>query len=168
MQRKIILSGLLGLLFVLTAGAERVSAQGNFAGRWSLDKSRSTNLGPISDISLNVTQSGRRITVNYRITTSQGVHTPKDVFVLNGVAQDVMLEGPGGASGKGKRTSKKINGGFENFDEGTFKPERFPEAVTVRTTRRWLLSSDGKTLTLEIARKSNFGAQNSRRIFTRQ
>lgn len=168
MKRRFILGGLLGALFVLTAGADVASAQGNFSGKWAIDKSRSTDIAPLSDVSMTIVQSGQKVTVSQRLVTPQGVMTPKDDFILNGSTQDIMLDGPNGTRAKGKRSAKKIDGGFESVDEGTFKPERFPEAITVKTTRRWTLSGDGRTMTLEITRGSKLGTQNSRRVFTRQ
>ncbi len=168
MKRRLALSGLMGLLFVFTVGAGVASAQQNFSGKWAIDKSRSSDLGPLSDVSMNIVQNGQQVTVSHRLVTPQGVLTPKDQFVLNGSTHELMLDGPNGSRAKGKRTAKRIDGGFETVDEGTFKPERFPEAVTVKTTRKWTLSPDGKTLTLEISRGSKLGNQNSRRVFTKQ
>jgi hypothetical protein len=168
MRRRFTLSGLFGLLFVLTIGAGVASAQGNLSGKWALDRSRSTELGPVSDASMTITQDGRKVTVSQQITTPQGVTSSNDLYLLNGGTQSVMLDGPNNSRAKGKRTAKKIDGGFESVDEGTFKPERFPEAVTVKTTRVWHLSSDGRTLTVELTRVSKLGTQRARRVFARQ
>ncbi|HWW75955.1 MAG TPA: hypothetical protein VNZ44_11185 [Pyrinomonadaceae bacterium] len=168
MRRRFTLSGLIGLLFVLTVGAGAASAQGNLSGKWALDRSRSTELGPVSGASMTITQSGKKVTVAQQITTAQGVMSSTDVYVLDGSTQGVMLDGPNGSRAKGKRTAKKIDGGFESVDEGTFKPDRFPEAVTVKTTRAWRLSSDGQTLTIELSRASKLGTQQARRVFARQ
>jgi hypothetical protein len=168
MKRRLVLSGLLGLLFALTVGAGVASAQGNFSGKWELDKSKSSGIAPLSGASMTIVQNGQKVSISHRLDTPQGVLTPKDEFVLNGSTQEIMLDGPNGTRAKGKRTAKRIEGGFETVDEGTFKPERFPEAVTVKTTRRWTLSPDGQTLTLDISRTSKLGDQHSRRVFTKQ
>jgi hypothetical protein len=168
MRRRFTLSGLVGLLFVLTIGAGVASAQGDISGKWAIDKSRSTDLGPVSDASMAITQDGQKVTVSQKLTTPQGEVSSKDLYVLDGSTQEVMLDGPNNTRAKGKRTARKIDGGFESVDEGTFKPERFPEAVTVKTTRVWQLSSDGQTLTLEITRASKLGTQHARRVFARQ
>jgi hypothetical protein len=162
------LSGLLGLLFVFTVGAGDASAQGNFSGKWGIDKSRSQDISPLTDVSMTIVQNGNNVTVSHRLVTPQGVLTPKDTFILDGGPQEVMLDGPNNSRAKGKRVAKKINGGFETEDEASFKPERFPQAVTVKTTRRWLLSPDGRTLTLEITRGSKLGTQSTRRVFSKQ
>lgn len=169
MRRSFTLSGMMALLFVLTVGAGAASAQGNFGGKWALDRSRSTELGPVSDASMSITQEGKRVTVAQQITTPQGVMSSTDVYVLDGGTQSVMMDGPNGSRAKGKRTAKRIDGGFESVDEGTFKPNGFPEAVTVKTTRVWRLSSDGRTLTIELSRTSKLGTQRgAKRVFTRQ
>ena len=168
MRRSFTLSGLIGLFFVLTIGAGVASAQGNFSGKWALDRSRSLELGPVSDASMTITQAGQKVTVAQKITTPQGVMSTTDQYVLDGRTQEVMLDGPNKSRAKGKRTSKKVDGGFESVDEGTFKPTGFPEAVTVKTTRVWQLSSDGRTLTIELTRASKLGTQRARRVFARQ
>lgn len=167
MKRRLFLSGLSGVLFALTLGAGVASAQENFSGRWAVDKSKS-DLAPLSDVSMTIVQNGQKVSVSHRLVAPQGVLTPKDDFILNGSTQEVMLDGPNGTRAKGKRSARKIEGGFESVDEGTFKPERFPEAVTVKTTRRWTLSPDGRTLTLQVSRSSKLGNSSIRRVFTKQ
>src|SRR2546423_4444973 len=159
MKRRFILSGLMGLLLVLTVGVGVASGQDNFSGKGVIEKSRSSDLGSASDISMTIVQTGQKVTVSQRLDTPQGVLTPKDLYVLDGSTQEVMLDGPNNSHAKGKRTAKKVDGGFESVDEGTFKPERFPEAVAVKTTRVWQLSSDGQTLTIEITRASKIVTQ---------
>lgn len=168
MERRFILSGLVGLLFVFTAGAGAASAQGNLSGKWVMDKSRSSDFAPATDISMTISHSGRKVTIAHRLVTPQGVQTPKDTYVLNGATQEVMMDGPNGSRARGKRTARAIDGGFETHDEGTFKPDKFPNPVTVTTTRKYQLSPDGRTLTLDLTRVSKFRTQHSRRVFVKQ
>lgn len=168
MQRRFILSGLMGLLFVFGAGASVASAQENFSGKWVLDKSRSSDIGPATDVSMTIVQSGQKINIQHRLVLPQRVITPKDAYVLNGATQRVTLDGPNDTRAKGTRMAKKIEGGFETYEEGTFKHERFPDGITVKTSRKWQLAPDGRTITLEISRVTNFGTQHSRRVFVKQ
>ena len=168
MQRRFILSGLAGLLFVFGVGAGVASAQENFSGTWVLDKTRSSNISPATDISMTIVQKGEKVTISHRLVLPRGVITPKDTYVLNGATQRVTLDGPNDTRAKGNRMAKRIGGGFETYEEGTFTHERFPDGITVKTSRKWQLSPDGKTITLEITRVTNFGTNHSRRLFTKQ
>ncbi|HWS85817.1 MAG TPA: hypothetical protein VN282_02410 [Pyrinomonadaceae bacterium] len=167
MKRRFILTGLMGMLFLLTAGAGVAGAQ-DFSGRWVMDKSRSTDFAPATDVSMTIVHKGQKVTVSHRIVTPQGVLTPKETYVLNGATQEVMMDGPNNSRAKGKRTARKIDGGFETHDEATFNIERIPQPVAIATSRKWQLSPDGRTLTLEISRVSKVRSHSSRRVFTKQ
>lgn len=166
MKSKFILGGLV-LVFVFTFGASLASAQSDLSGKWVLDQSRSTDIAPWTGISMTITQKGTKVAVLQKFALSTGEESRNDTFVLNGSTQGVMLDGPNKSRAKGKRTSRKIDGGFESVDEGTFTAPGMSRAVTVKTSRKWQLSSDGKTLTLDITRASELGTRESHRVFTR-
>lgn len=167
MKSKFILSGLMGLLFVFTIGSSIASAQ-NFTGTWAIDKSRSTDLPPATEISMSIVQGGSKVTVSQSFVSSNGQENFKDTFVLNGKAQQVMLDGPNKTRAKGKRMARKIDGGFESVDEGAFNLQGMPQPITVKTERKWQLSPDGRTMTLEITRTTGMGTRQSRRVFTKR
>ena len=166
MKSKFILSGLV-LVSVFTIGASLASAQNDLSGKWVLDKSRSSDISPMTGISMTITQKGAKVDIIQKLAMSGGEETHNDTFVLDGKTQDAMLVGPNNIKAKGKRTSKKVDGGFESVDEGTFSGSGLPQALTVKTTRKWRLSSDGKTLTLDLTRASDIGTRESHRVFTR-
>ena len=168
MKRKFILSGLMALLFVFTMGASVASAQTDLSGVWVLDRSKSTDLPPpLKELSMTITQKGTKIDVVQKLVLNTGEENLTDTYLLDGGTKGVMLDGPNKSRAKGKRTAKKIDGGFESVDEGTFTPPGLSGKLTVKTSRKWRVSDDGKTLTLDIIRASDMGTRESHRVFTK-
>lgn len=168
MKSKLIWSGLLGVLFVFTIGAGVASAQTNLSGKWVLDKSKSTDIPPVlKEVTMTISQKGTTVNIKQQLVTSSGAEDTNDLYVLDGRTQALMLDGPNRSRAKGKRTAKATDGGFESVDEGTFSPEGAPGKVTVKTSRKWKLAPDGKTLILDITRASDFDTRRSHRVFTK-
>jgi hypothetical protein len=168
MKYKFALAGLMGLVFMFTIGVTVASGQTGLSGTWILDKSKSTELPPVlKELSMTIVQKGTKINVSAKLVSDTGTETRDDAFLLDAGAQGVMLDGPNKSSAKGKRTSKTIDRGFESVDEGTFTPAGGPGAVTVKTSRKWQLSADGKTLILDLTRASEMGTRLSHRVFNR-
>jgi flagellin-like hook-associated protein FlgL len=168
MKRKFVMSMLMCLVSVLGVNAAVVKAQTGFNGTWVLDKSKSTDVPPNTDITMTIVQTGSKIEVTSEFNSPRGNEKDTDVYILNGKATEVVLDGPNGTSTKGTRTAKKVGAkAFESMDEGTFNPPGFPPA-TVKTSRKWQLSADGKMLTLEISRQAPHMSMSSKRIFVRK
>ena len=125
--------------------AVHAAAPANFAGTWTLDKSKSQGLNPrqqnAESVSWVITQTEKEITIEEKIT---GGNPP---------AGGQPGGPPGGGGGRG------MGGGFGgprtfNLDgsETTTENERG------KTVRKATLSSDGKTL--ELSTKSTFSGPN--------
>lgn len=68
--------------------------------------------------------------------------------------------------GKGKRTAKWTTDGIEVNDVAVYDT---PDGdVTVKMTRKWMLSADGKTLQIEINVESPNGMQIIKRTFNKK
>ena len=168
MKSKFTLAGLMGLVFMFTIGVTVASGQTDLSGTWVLDKSKSTDIPPVlKGLSMTIAQKGKTVDVSAKLVSDTGTEIKDDTFLLGAGAQGVMLDGPNKSSAKGKRTSKTIDRGFESVDEGTFTPAGAPGPIKVKTSRKWQLSSDGKTLILDITRASEMGTRLSHRVFTR-
>lgn len=128
------------------------AAAPNFAGTWTLDKSKSQGLNPrqqnAESVSWVITQTEKEITIEEKIT---GGNPPA------GGAPG----GPGGGGGGGRG----MGGGFGgprtfNLDGSEVSSEN----ERGKTVRKAVLSSDGKTL--ELQSKSTFNGPNGEMTLT--
>jgi hypothetical protein len=123
--------------------AVHAAAPANFAGTWTLDKSKSQGLNPrqqnAESVSWVITQTDKEITIEEKTT---GGNPP---------AGGPPGGGPGGGGGGGRGM-----GGPRTFNlDGT---ETSSENERGKTLRKATLSSDGKTL--ELMSKSTFQGPN--------
>ncbi|HEX8174874.1 MAG TPA: hypothetical protein VF543_07130 [Pyrinomonadaceae bacterium] len=167
MKRNFVMAGVAALVFALSlVGA---SAKADFSGTWTLDKSRSEGLPPaIKDQVMVVKQDGDKVNIDSKLTTESGEQNVTDVYVLDGKPADFTQKGPGGAEGKGKRTAKWAadGNGLDVKEEVTFETPNGSLALDV--TRKWTLSADGKTLTVEMNIASAMGTQQMKRVFVKK
>ena len=123
--------------------AVHAAAPANFAGTWTLDKSKSQGLNPrqqnAESVSWVITQTEKEITIEEKTT---GGNPP---------AGGPPGGGPGGGGGGGRGM-----GGPRTFNlDGS---ETSTENERGKTVRKATLSSDGKTL--ELSSKSTFNGPN--------
>ncbi|HKU77238.1 MAG TPA: hypothetical protein VJR02_25220 [Pyrinomonadaceae bacterium] len=133
------------LVFALAAQA----AAPNFAGTWTLDKSKSQGLNPrwqnADSVTWNVTQTDKEITIEEKVTGGGGPGGPGGP-PPGGAPQG---GGPGGGGGRGMMGGPRtynLDGSETSGDTGRGK-----------FVRKAILSSDGKTL--ELTSKSTFTGQ---------
>ena len=144
------------------------SPSGKFAGTWTLDKNSSEGLPPGMDQVMTVVQSGDKLSIETKLISDQGERVVPDTYILNGQEVDFTPPTPDGQGGKGKRTSKLgADGNTSDVTESaTFDT---PEgAANIQATRKWTLSSDGKTLKIEMTVEGPNGKQVLKRTFIRK
>ena len=88
-----------------------------------------------------------------------------DSYVLDGKEVDFVPRGLGGQSGNGKRTAKLGADGNSIEVNETATLDTPDGAVTIQTTRQWTLSSDGKTLKIDMTIDGPQGKQLLKRSF---
>lgn len=156
-------------LLVFAFGLVGAAAKANFSGTWTLDKTKSEGLPPaIKDQVLTVTQTGDKLTIDSKLTMEQGEQLDNSVYTLDGKPADFTAKGPGGAEGKGKRTAKwSADGNGIEVSEAIIY-ETPDGAVTVDITRKWTLSADGKTLTIDMNVTSPMGTQQIKRVMVKK
>ena len=117
---------------------------------------------------LTVKQDGDKLTIDSKLTTEQGEQTNTDVYTLDGKPADFTSKGPGGLEGKGKRTAKWAadGNGIEITEEVVFDTPQ--GAVTVNYVRKWALSADGKSLTIDMDVTSPMGSQHIKRVLVKK
>ncbi|HEY0321311.1 MAG TPA: hypothetical protein VGC66_10175 [Pyrinomonadaceae bacterium] len=156
-------------LLVFASGLIVAAAKANFGGTWTLDKSKSEGLPAyIKDQVLTVKQTGDKLDIESKLTTEQGDQTITDVYTLDGKPADFTSKGPGGAEGKGKRTAKWSADGNGIEVSEAINYETPNGSVAVDITRKWTLSADGKSLTIEMNVVSPMGTQQIKRVMVKK
>lgn len=167
MKRNFVVGSAACLVFAL--GLIAASAKANFSGTWNLDKSKSEGLPPtLKDQVLVVTQTDDKLNIESKLTMEQGDQNISDTYVLDGKPTDFTSKGPGGMEGKGKRTAKwsADGNGIDVSEDITYDTPN--GAVDVHITRKWVLSADGKTLTIDMDVNSPMGAQHIKRVLVKK
>jgi imidazolonepropionase-like amidohydrolase len=144
------------------------SAKVDFNGTWALDKGNSEGLPPGIDQLMTVVQNGDKLSLETKLITEQGEQVVPDNYVLDGKEVEFTPKGPGGLTGKGKRTAKwgADANSLEVSETATFDT---PEGTaTFQTTRKWVLSPDGKTLKIDMTIDGPNGRQQLKRTFIRK
>lgn len=156
-------------LLVCAFGLVSAYAKANFSGTWTLDKTKSEGLpAVIKDQVLTVKQDGDKLTIDSKMTTDDGDLTNSDVYTLDGKPADFTDKRPNGLEGKGKRTAKwsADGNGIEVSEEISYDTPQ--GAVTVNVTRKWALSADGKSLTIDMDIASPMGSQHVKRVLVKK
>ena len=143
------------LVFALAAHA----AAPNFAGTWTLDKSKSQGLNPrwqnAESVTLNVTQTDKEITLEEKVTGGGGPGGPGGPPPSGAPAGAPPAGGPppGGGPGGGGGGGRGMGmGGPRTYNlDGT---ETSGEMGRGKFVRKAMVSSDGKTL--ELTSKTTF------------
>ena len=167
------------LVFAMAAHA----AAPNFAGSWTLDKSKSQGLNPrqqnAESISWNITQTDKEITLEEKITGGappagapagggpgggggggRGMGGPR-TFNLDGSE----TTGDAGRGGKFVRKAMLAGTTLELSSKSTFQG---PDGeVTMTSNEKLTLSADGKVLTVVRHVESPRGAQDSTLVFNK-
>jgi hypothetical protein len=111
-------------------------------------------------------QTGDKLSLETRLITDQEEQVVADSYMLDGKEVEFTPKGPGGLSGKGKRTAKAEGNSIEVSETATFDT---PEGTaTFQTTRKWTLSSDGKTLKIDMTVDGPNGKQLLKRTFIKK
>jgi len=120
----------------------------NFSGTWVLDKNRSFSNPPGLEQTLNVTHTGDEIKLESKLVTARGEQAINESYTLDGKERDFAPAG-GQPGAKGKRTAVWLpeGRGILISDEITSDSPNGP--VSQKIARKWTLSTDGGTLTVD-------------------
>ena len=169
MKRKLLI-GIVAVM-VFAFGVGNVAAQSDFSGVWTLDAGKSANVPPGLIQTMTVTQNGDRVETETKSKAGEGQErVGNDAYVMDGKETDFTM---GRGAKKAKRVSKWTNDGnvFDVTEEFVVNQPDGGEA-TVRANHRWILSADGKTLTIErVVENPNDASKpksRSRRVFVKK
>ncbi len=153
---------------ILTGTLAFAAAKANFSGTWVMNKSRSEGIPPDVEQTMTMTQVDDQLTMQNKITTPSGDIAISDAFTINGKEVD-FTQKRNDEEIKGKRTSKWFadGNGFESNEEFTIVGgDNLP--ITQQITRKWMMSADGKTFTVDLSGKGPNGDLHTKRTFVKK
>jgi hypothetical protein len=153
---------------ILTASLAFAAVKADFSGTWVMDKARSEGIPPNVEQTMTLTQLGDNLTMQNKIVTGEGEINISDTFNINGKEVE-FTQKRNNEEVKGKRTSKWLADGnsFEATEEFTvLGGDNVP--IAIQTTRKWIMSADGKTFTVDLFGKTPDGDLHTKRVFVKK
>jgi hypothetical protein len=157
-----------GTALVLAACLAFAAVKPNFSGTWLMDKNKSEGIPPNVEQTMIFTQVDDNVTMHNKIVTAAGDINITDTFNINGKEVDFTQQ-RNDEEIKGKRTSKWLadGNGFQATEEFTVVGgDNLP--ITQQITRKWVMSADGKTFTVDLFGKTPNGDLHTTRIFVKK
>jgi hypothetical protein len=180
MKRIIFSIAVLVILALNSIAAAVTPAKADFNGVWKLDPAKSSGLQPGTEKTITVMQTRDTFKVVTKLITEQGEQSNSETYILDGKEAEFtanLSESATNSSDNGVETStaKKVAKGkvaAKQTAEGIEIKSSFVYATedgdkTVKMTRKWTLSLDGKTLNIDITVQNSGGELQSRHIFNK-
>ena len=146
------------------------AAPSNFAGTWTLDKSKSQGLPQqmaSADITWVITQDDKQLSYDTKVVV-EGQERPAQNYVYKLDGTETTAEMTGRMPGKATRTAKWTNDGkvleLKQVQKGNFQGTD----VTITSTDHWELADGGKTLKVHRAIESPQGAREQTMVFAKK
>ena len=155
-------------LFALLVTIAFATEKANFSGTWIMDKTKSEGLPKEMEQTMKVTQAGDKLDLETDLFQGDDVTTVHDGYSINGQAVDYSARLQAGQTTTGKRTAQwnAEGNGFEVNETATFDTPEGKVSITMQ--RKWALSSDGKTLVIELHHTGPTGPITTKRTFQRK
>jgi hypothetical protein len=157
------------LLLVCLLQSMVALAKPDFTGAWVMDKNRSFSNPPGLEQTLNITHTGDQMKLESKLITARGEQVINDSYTLDGKERDFTPPAGGPPGAKGKRTAAWLpeGRGILISDEITSDSPNGP--VTQKIARKWTLSTDGSTLTIDYFFDNPRGVSyEAKRVFVRK
>jgi hypothetical protein len=166
MKRKMVIVSAVVILCLLQSAV--ALSKPDFTGTWVMDKNRSFSNPPGLEQTLNITHTGDQMKLESKLVTARGEQVINDSYTFDGKERD-FAPPPGGPPGaKGKRTAAWLpeGRGILITDEITSDSPNGP--VTQKVARKWTLSTDGSTLTIDYFFDNPSVSYEAKRVFVRK
>jgi len=140
----------------------------DFSGTWVMDQNRSFSNPPGLEQTLMVVHANDQIKVETKLKTQQqGEQTINETYTLDG--KETEFAPPGAQPGaKGKRKATWLPDGRGAVIEDVVTSDSPNGPVTRKTTRKWTLSPDGHTLTVDYYFDDQIGSFEAKRVFVKK
>lgn len=139
----------------------------NFSGTWVMDKDRSFSNPPGLEQTLTIVHTGDQIKLESKQKTAQGERVINETYTLDGKEADFTPPAAQPDS-KGKRNSNWLPDGRGIVINDTITSSSPKGPVVQQITRKWTLSSDGNTLTIDYYIDDQRGSFESKRVFVKK
>lgn len=139
----------------------------DFSGTWVMEVNRSFSNPAGLEQTMTVVHSGDQIKVEAKIKTRQGEQTINETYTLDGRETDFVP--PGGQPGaKGKRKAMWLPAWRGVVVDDVVTSDSPSGPVTRKTLRKWTLSPDGQTLTVDYYFDDQRGSFEAKRVFVKK
>lgn len=140
----------------------------DFTGSWVLDKNRSFSNPPGLEQTLNIVQTGDEIKLDSKVVTARGEQAINESYTLDGKEREFTPSG-GQPGAKGKRTATWLPDGRRVLISDEIISDSPNGPVTQKIARKWTLSTDGSTLTVDYFFDNPGGvAYEAKRVFVKK
>jgi hypothetical protein len=142
----------------------------DFTGTWVMDKDRSFSNPPGLEQTLTIVQTGDQIKLQSKQRTAQGERVINETYSLDGKEAEFTPTG-GQPDAKGKRSATWLPDGriiINDKISSTTPKGPAVQPVIQEITRKWTLSADGRTLTIDYYIDDQRGSFESKRVFVKQ
>lgn len=155
------------LIFIFLPAIASAVSKPDFSGTWVMDVNRSFSNPAGLEQTMTVVHTGDQIKVDAKIKTAQGEQTINETYTLDGTETDFVP--PGGQPGaKGKRKAMWLPDGRGAVIDDVVTSDSPKGPVTRKTMRKWTLSPDGKTLTVDYYFDDQRGSFEAKRVFAKK
>jgi hypothetical protein len=139
----------------------------NFSGTWVLDKDKSFSNPPGLEQTMTITHNGDQIKLEGKQKTVRGEVDLNESYTLDGKQADFTPPNPPNAKGKRKASWLPNNKGILIEDEIISNSPEGQE-VTQHIARKWQLSPEGNTLTVDYYFDGPRGSFEGKRVFVKK
>ena len=165
MKLKLVISSVVAGLCVMQISS--AFAKPDFSGTWVMDVNRSFSNPAGLEQTLIVVHTGDQIKVDAKIKTQQGEQTINEMYTLDG--KETEFTPPGTQpNAKGKRKAMWLPDAKGAVIDDVVTADSPNGPVTRKTMRKWTLSPDGKTLTVDYYFDDQRGSFEAKRVFVKK
>ncbi len=166
MKPKMVISCAAAVLFLLQIAL--ALPKPDCSGTWVMDTNRSFSNPQGLEQTLMVVHANDQIKVESKLKTrQQGEQTINETYTLDG--KETEFVPPGAQPGaKGKRKAMWLPDGRGAVIEDVVTSDSPNGQVTRKTTRKWTLSPDGHTLTVDYYFDDQRGSFEAKRVFVKK
>jgi hypothetical protein len=165
MKPKLLIS--VASVMVCALSLSLAAAKPNFSGTWVLDKNRSFSNPPGLEQTLTIAHTGDQIKLESKQVTQRGEQVINETYTLDGKETEFTPPGTG-PNAKGKRKASWLPDGRGIVISDEIIADSPNGRVTQQITRKWTMSPDGSTLTVDYYIDDQKFSYEAKRVFVKK